>query len=39
VVGNGGGYGKNYYFQGAIDDIKIYNRVLNNSEISALYKE
>lgn len=37
VVGNGGGYGKYYYFQGAIDDIKIYSRVLNNEEINALY--
>jgi hypothetical protein len=37
IIGNGGGYGKYYYFQGAIDDIKIYNRVLNNEEINALY--
>lgn len=27
------------YFKGAIDDIRIYNRVLNVSEISALYNE
>lgn len=39
VIGNGGGYGKNYYFQGAIDDIKIYNRVLTTNEIEKLYKE
>lgn len=38
VVGNGGGYGRNYFFQGAIDDIKIYNRALNTNEITALYK-
>jgi hypothetical protein len=37
VVGNGGGYGKNYYFQGAIDDLKMYNRILNTDEIKALY--
>ena len=36
VVGNGGGYGKNYYFQGAIDDLKMYNRILNVDEIKAL---
>jgi len=39
VIGNGGGYGRNYYFQGAIDDIKMYNRVLNADEIKALYAE
>lgn len=39
VIGNGGGYGKYYYFQGAIDDVKIYNRVLNNEEINALFIE
>ena len=37
IIGNGGGYGRYYYFQGAIDDVKIYNRVLNNEEINALY--
>jgi hypothetical protein len=26
-----------YYFQGAIDDIRIYNRTLSDHEISALY--
>jgi hypothetical protein len=36
VVGNGGGYGKNYYFQGGVDDLKMYNRVLNADEIKAL---
>jgi hypothetical protein len=39
VIGNGGGYGKNYYFQGAIDDIKIFNRAISNEEINALYIE
>lgn len=39
VVGNGGGYGKNYFFQGSIDDIKIYNRVLNDDEIKYLFEE
>ncbi len=37
IIGNGGGYGKYYYFQGAIDDVKIYNRVINNEEINALF--
>lgn len=37
IIGNGGGYGKYYYFQGAIDDVKIYNREINNEEINALY--
>jgi hypothetical protein len=39
VIGNGGGYGRNYYFQGAIDDIKMYNRVLNDDEIKYLFEE
>lgn len=39
VIGNGGGFGRNYYFQGSIDDIKMYNRVLNIDEIKALYAE
>jgi hypothetical protein len=39
IIGNGGGYGKYYYFQGAIDDVKIYNRVLNNEEINALFDQ
>ncbi len=36
VIGNGGGYSKNYFFNGKIDDIKIYNRVLSQEEIHAL---
>lgn len=39
IIGNGGGYGKYYYFQGAIDDVKIYNREINNEEINALYTQ
>lgn len=39
VVGNGGGFMKNYFFQGAIDDIRMYNRVLNEEEILALFSE
>ena len=35
--GYGGGYW--YHFYGKIDDIRIYNRALNTSEILALYKE
>lgn len=36
VIGNGGGYNKNYFFNGAIDEIKMYNRVLSAAEINAL---
>jgi hypothetical protein len=39
VIGNGGGYGENYYFQGAIDDLKMYNRALSSSEVKALFDE
>jgi len=39
VVGNGGGFMKNYFFQGAIDDIRMYNRVLSEEEILALFSE
>jgi Concanavalin A-like lectin/glucanases superfamily len=28
-----------YYFDGSLDDIRIYNRVLSNSEIKALFEE
>jgi hypothetical protein len=38
VVGNGGPYGKNLYFDGAIDDIKIYSRVLTLAQIKYLYE-
>lgn len=39
VIGNGGGYGKNYFFNGAIDDIKIYNKALEIDAIKALATE
>ena len=29
--------GDNYYFDGAIDDVRIYNRVLSASEVAQLY--
>jgi hypothetical protein len=29
----------NSFFQGAVDDLRIYDRVLNPAEIEALYKE
>jgi hypothetical protein len=29
----------NYYFDGIIDDIRVYNRSLNDNEISSLYHE
>jgi len=28
-----------YYFDGTLDDIRIYNRALTQQEISALYNE
>jgi len=31
--------GGNQFFNGKIDDIRIYNRVLTNEEITFLYKE
>ena len=31
--------GGNYYFDGVIDDIRIYNRALTDSEIDSLYRE
>ena len=39
VVGNGGGFMKNYFFQGAIDDIRMYNRVLTEQEVQWLFAE
>jgi hypothetical protein len=36
VIGNGGGYNKNYFFSGKIDDIKMYNRALSKEEIHQL---
>ena len=38
VIGNGGPYGANYFFDGAIDDIKLYNRALSATYIQALAK-
>jgi hypothetical protein len=34
-----GGFMKNYYFQGAIDDIRMYNRVLTEQEVQWLFAE
>ncbi len=31
--------GMNYSFDGKIDDIRVYNRALNESEIQLLYDE
>ncbi len=39
IIGNGGGYGKSYYFDGAIDDIRIYNLPLKSSSIVMLAKQ
>lgn len=33
VIGNGGGYNKNYFFNGGIDDIYIYNIALTDEQI------
>ena len=38
AVGRDGG-GLNDYFQGSIDDLRIYNRTLLESEVKALYNE
>ena len=35
--GMGGGWNQQYYFKGLIDDIAMYNRVLTQQEITALY--
>ena len=35
-IGTGGGYGRHYHFDGAIDDVLIYNRVLTEQEIELL---
>lgn len=37
VIGNGGGYGRNYYFNGAISDIRMYNKALDDVTIGYLY--
>ena len=36
VIGNGGGYGRNYYFNGCIDDIRMYNRPLSATSVQYL---
>ncbi|MEO6167172.1 MAG: LamG domain-containing protein [Chitinophagales bacterium] len=36
IIGNGGGYGKNYYFNGGIDDIRIYNYPLEEATVQYL---
>ncbi|MBX7110049.1 MAG: LamG domain-containing protein [Chitinophagales bacterium] len=36
IIGNGGGYGKNYFFNGCIDDVLIYNRPLDKESIQYL---
>ena len=39
VIGNGGGYGRNYYFNGGIDDIRMYNIALPAATIQFLAKQ
>ena len=36
VIGNGGGYGRNYVFNGCIDDILMYNKPLDAATIQYL---
>lgn len=36
ILGNGGGFGKNYFFSGSLDEIRIYNRALNAEAVSML---
>jgi hypothetical protein len=36
VIGNGGAYNKNHYFSGSIDDIRLYNRPLDEAAIKYL---
>jgi hypothetical protein len=36
---SGGGYYGGFSFNGTIDDVRIYNRVLSGDEIKALYDE
>lgn len=36
-MGTYNSFGWNYYFNGLIDDLFIYNRALNNNEVSKLY--
>ena len=38
IIGNGGAYGNQHYFTGAIDDVKIYDRSLDDVSIKELYK-
>lgn len=39
MIGVGGPWGVNYYFNGAIDDVKIYNRVLNDEQVKYLMQK
>jgi hypothetical protein len=36
IIGAGGANGSSYRFNGAIDDVRVYNRVLSESEVKAL---
>lgn len=36
-IGNGGAFGVNHFFSGDIDEVRIYNRALSQTEISWLY--
>ncbi len=39
ILGNGGGYGQNYFFNGSIDDVRIYNIALEESVIKYLSEQ
>jgi len=38
VIGRGGAFGVNHYFNGAIDEVRLYNRVLDAEAVRALAK-
>jgi hypothetical protein len=38
-IGMGGGYNQQIYFSGLIDDLRIYNRALDSTEVPSLYYE
>ncbi len=39
MIGVGGPWGVNFYFNGAIDDVKIYNRVLSEEQVKYLMQK
>jgi hypothetical protein len=38
AIGHPGGYAQvDYYFNGTVDDVRVYNRALSASEVKQLY--